>query len=183
VPKVYSVFNADQVDGYDLSPAPVDHDRDAAAEGWIANTGAVINYVAGNRAFYRRDNDEITMPEASQFEDLGRFYAVTCHELVHWTGSPHRLDRPWHPRRSQGYAFEELIAEIGAAFICGRLGLDNEPRQDHAAYIASWIELLDNDPKLVMSAASKAQAAVACLESLQPEPADHTTSAAGVLAP
>lgn len=173
LPVTFTVFNASQVDNWQPPITEFAHTPIERAERWIANTGAAINH-QGNRAYYRPSSDQITMPEPTQFEDRIDYYAVTCHELIHWTAHPTRLDRPSATRDTDEYAFEELIAELGAAFTCARLGLSNEPRVDHADYLAYYIALLKTDPAILVKAASRAQRATEHLESLQPpEPNDH----------
>ena len=75
------------------------------------------------------------------------YYATLAHELTHWTKHPKRLDREFGRKRwgDEGYAREELVAELGAAFLCADLELAPEPRADHAAYIQSWLKVLQND--------------------------------------
>src|SRR5690606_12591165 len=88
------------------------------------------------------------------------FYSTLSHELVHWGGASHRLDRDLSGRfGSEAYAIEELVAELGAAFLCGDLGITPEPRADHAQYIAHWLRVLKNDKRAIFSAASKASEA------------------------
>ena len=93
------------------------------------------------------------------------------HELTHWTGSPKRLDRvKGKSFGDDAYAFEELIAELGATFLCAQLGISNDVRPDHAQYIKSWIGKLRSDPKFLFQAASKAQKAIDCLNDYNYEP-------------
>jgi len=100
------------------------------------------------------------MPMFEAFPDRLDYYATLAHEATHWTGAENRLKRDLRGRfGSDAYAAEELIAELGAAFLCAGLGLTNEPRPDHAAYIASWLKLLRSDKRAIFTAASKAQAA------------------------
>ncbi len=95
------------------------------------------------------------------------YYAVLLHELTHWTGAPHRLDRTKGKRfGDRDHAFEELVAELGAAFLCSAFQLVNAPRSDHAAYIASWLGILSNDRKAIFAAASQAQRAIGYLQVL-----------------
>src|SRR4029077_9721315 len=103
-------------------------------------------------ACYRRKLDYIEMPAPEQFvgaptsSPTEAYYAVKLHELVHWTGAPHRIDRaPGKRFGDADYAFEELVAELGAAFLCSAFGIVNAPRPDHAAYIAHWLEILRKD--------------------------------------
>jgi hypothetical protein len=89
------------------------------------------------------------------------YHAVLSHECVHWSGAGHRLNREFGKRfGDRAYAFEELVAELGAAFMCSAFRITNEPRPDHAAYVSSWIDILNRDTKAVFTAASKAQEAV-----------------------
>ena len=171
------VFNADQVDGVD-SPAPTASssplERISNADAFLASTGADIRY-GGNRAFYRRDEDFIALPSPQAFIDTPtssaqeNFYSTALHELTHWSGAPHRLDRTKGKRfGDKEYAFEELVAELGAAMLCASLGIVNDPRPDHAQYIDNWLHALASDPKYIFLAASQAQKAADFLHSLQP---------------
>lgn len=161
--KTYTVFNADQVDGYDHS-SPVKADRIdhvsriEAVDRFCASTGADVRHGGadvrhgGAEAFYRRDADFIQIPETDQFLDTRtatateNYYSTLLHELTHWTGAPHRLDRDKAKTSSERdkYAFEELVAELGAAFLCAELGVTQTPRDDHALYIKSWLQALRN---------------------------------------
>jgi antirestriction protein ArdC len=174
--KAYPVFNADQVDGYDAANTkPVarpiwelpESERAAGAETFFAEAGSVVRH-GGNRAYYTTGDDHIQMPEFAQFHNAQAYYATLAHEHVHWSGNKKRLDREFGKRfGDQAYAFEELVAELGSAFLCAQLGLENEPRQDHAAYLASWLRVLKDDKRAIFTAASKAQAAADYLQSLQ----------------
>jgi antirestriction protein ArdC len=102
----------------------------------------------------------VSMPQFSAFISAEAYYSVLAHELIHWTGAKPRLHRDlsgWFG--SEAYGAEELVAELGAAFIAGHLGLTLDPRTDHAPYIASWLKVLRSDPRAIVTAASKAQAA------------------------
>jgi antirestriction protein ArdC len=172
--RAYFVFNADQVDGYDASKPvarPIDDlpesERIVGAEAFFAATGSVIRH-GGNRAYYTTGDDHIQMPEFGQFHDGVAYYSTLGHEHVHWTGYKSRCHREFGKRfGDMAYAFEELVAELGAAFLCAQLGLSNEPRTDHASYLASWLRVLKDDKRAIFTAASKAQAAVDYLHSLQ----------------
>jgi antirestriction protein ArdC len=102
------------------------------------------------------------MPEFESFRDPEAYYATLGHELTHWTRHPSRLDGDFGRRRhgDEGYAREELVAELGAAILCADLGLALEPREDHAAYLASWLKVLRDDKRFIFSAAAHAQRAV-----------------------
>src|SRR5262249_14009974 len=152
--RAYNVFNADQVDGYNLPSIPLlsETERIGQAEAFFAATGATIRH-GGNRAYYNIDGDFIQLPDFGQFRDAISYYAILAHETCHWVGSPSRCNRDLSGRfGSMAYAAEELVAEIGAAFLCAELGLANEPRQDHAAYINSWIQILQNDKRAIFTA-------------------------------
>lgn len=170
----YFVFNAGQVDGYDgklpvkvALPAELpEGQRIAAADAFFGRVGAIVRH-GGNRAFYSPAGDFIAMPEFRQFLDAHGYYATLAHEHCHWTGAKTRCDRiEAFGKRfgDEAYAFEELVAELGAAFWCASSGLSNEPRPDHAAYLASWLRTLNHDKRAIFTAASKAQAAVDYLQ-------------------
>ncbi|MCP4303893.1 MAG: DUF1738 domain-containing protein [bacterium] len=171
VPRVYSVFNAAQVDGW-TPPAPAaatEIDRNALADTFIVNTGAQITY-GHNHAAFLPAADRIELPAPKQFADTEALYSTTCHELTHWTGHTSRLSRDLAGRfGDDAYAAEELVAELGAAIACAPLGVAPTPRDDHASYLAHWLKILDADPKALFAVAAKAQAAVDYLHSLQPE--------------
>lgn len=173
VPRVYSVFNAAQVDGW-TPPTPraaTGLERNAAADGFIASTGAQITY-GHNHAAYQPTRDRIELPAPKQFANSEAFYSTTCHELSHWTGHTGRLGRDLSGRfGDDAYAAEELVAELGAAIACAHLGIAPTPRDDHASYLSHWLRILDADAKALFTVAAKAQAAVDYLDSLQPEEA------------
>lgn len=163
------VFNAAQVEGFDAVeqelPEEPAFDPVARAEAFAAMTKAVI-VEGGDKACFIPSQDMIRMPERRRFTGTQTttpaeaFYSTLCHELVHWSGAKSRLDRDLSGRfGSDSYAVEELIAELGAAFLCGDLGLTPEPRADHACYIKNWLSVLKNDKKAVFTAASKASQA------------------------
>ena len=175
--KAYTVFNCDQIDGlpdqYQLPPEPVAEpfNRIEHADRFFANTDAVIRH-GGGQAFYQPSTDTIQMPGFETFRDAESFYAVLGHEVTHWAGASHRLNRDlsrYHKDRTER-AREELCADIGASFLCADLGIvpEMEPRPDHASYVASWLKLLDGDRRAIFQAAAHAQRAVAYLHDLQP---------------
>jgi antirestriction protein ArdC len=173
--KGYSVFNCEQVDGLPESfyprPTPPTSKlaRIADAEDFAAHTGAITQH-GGNRAFYCLTNDRIQIPPFECFRDAESYYSVLLHELTHWTLHPTRLDRELGRKRfgKEGYAAEELVAELGAAFLCADIGISAEPRDDHASYLAIWLEVLKNDNRAIFTAAAHAQRAADYLHSLQP---------------
>jgi antirestriction protein ArdC len=165
----FVVFNAEQVDGWtEPTRAPRNADeRNAAAELWLQRTGATIRN-GGDRAFYRPSDDTVTLPEFDRFNDAASYYATAAHELVHWTGHTSRLDRLDRFARfaSSAYAFEELVAEIGAAMVCAELGLEAEPQPGHAQYVAGWLKVLQGDPAELWRAGREAQKAADLLRTL-----------------
>lgn len=158
----YAVFNAAQVEGYH-PPAPeplTPGERVAEAEAFFAGVGADVRQ-EGEAAYYESASDIVRIPPFAAFREPAGYYSVLGHELTHWTGAAHRLNRTLATRfGSEAYAMEELVAELGAAFLCSALGLSNEPRPDHAAYLASWLRVLQQDKRAIFTAASKAQQAV-----------------------
>ncbi len=177
--RFYTVFNANQVDGYEhhqtAKPNGVDLvERIASAEAFCAKTKADIRHGGGD-AYYDRMGDFINLPETIHFVETKQasatenYYATLLHELTHWTGASHRLDRDKAKTRkdTDKYAFEELIAELGAAFLCSKLGIVQTQRDDHALYIKSWLQALKNDKKLIFKASAQAAKAVDFLDQLQ----------------
>lgn len=172
--KGYSVFNVEQIEGlperfYALAESVLDPvQRIDRAEAFFAGTGADIRH-GGNRAYYTSGEDRVQMPPFETFRDEVSYYATLAHECVHWTKPAHRLDRDFGRKKwgDEGYAMEELVAELGAAFLSADLGLTPEVRDDHAAYIGSWLKVLKDDKRAVFSAAAHAQRAADYLHGLQ----------------
>jgi antirestriction protein ArdC len=128
------------------------------AEQLLSQSGAVIRH-GGNRAYYLPTDDYIQLPPVASFSQSDDYYSTALHELCHWTGHPTRLDRvQGRVNGKEAYAFEELVAEIGAAFLCAHCGLS--ARLEHASYIDSWLNALRRDKRLIFVAASGAQKAV-----------------------
>jgi len=175
--KGYTVFNCEQIDGlpeHFYAPATVPQsapERIAAAETFAASTNATIR-TGGNRAYYSVTDDYVQIPRLECFADAESYYATLLHELTHWTRHETRLNRDFGRKRwgDAGYAAEELVAELGAAFVCADLGVTAEPREDHAAYLASWLEVLKHDSRAIFTAAAHAQRAADFLHSLQAKP-------------
>ena len=169
--KRYTVFNLEQIDGLEPrypAPEPLPEPvRDARAEHFLCAVGADIRH-GGDTACYLPREDRVRMPHLARFETLQAYYAVLAHELIHWTGHASRLDRLGGLVRfgDSAYAREELVAELGAAFLCADLGLSLEPRPDHAAYLASWLKVLGDDKRFIVAAAAHAERAVALLSAL-----------------
>lgn len=176
--KAYTVFNCDQIDDLPdhyyrrAEPAPEPIERIEHADRFFANTGAVIRH-GGSKAFYSPASDTIQIPELQSFRDAESYVAVLGHETIHWAGAAHRLNRDlsrYHKDLTER-AREELVADIGACFLCADLGIvpELEPRPDHASYVASWLKLLESDRRAIFQAAAHAQRAAAYLHDLQPQ--------------
>jgi antirestriction protein ArdC len=139
----YWVFNSDQVEGYrKVEEIPFSKEESASeqAEEFFRSLDVKIQD-GGNRAFYRPEDDIVFMPPFTAFKEVMFYYSVLSHETTHWSGAPQRLNRDLSNRfGSEGYAMEELVAELGAAFLCSELGLPSDPRTDHAPYISSWLK-------------------------------------------
>jgi antirestriction protein ArdC len=169
--KGYTVFNVEQIDGlpehFYAKPEPKSDlagetvQRIERAESFFAATGADIRH-GGARAYYSISTNHVQLPPFESFRDAESYYATLAHEATHWTAHPSRLAREFGRKRwgDEGYAMEELVAELGSAFLSADLDLTPETREDHAAYIASWIKVLKNDKRAIFTAASYAQRAV-----------------------
>jgi antirestriction protein ArdC len=174
--KGYTVFNVEQLEDLPAqyyAPAETTIDpvqRIQHAEAFFANTGATIRH-GGNRAYYSLSTDHVQMPPFETFRDAESFYATLAHEATHWTRHASRLGRDFGRRKwgDEGYAMEELVAELNAAFLSADLGLAPSPRDEHAAYIATWLKVLKDDKRAIFSAAAQAQRAADYLHGLQPE--------------
>ena len=156
----YVVFNASQLaslpERYEQRPSPA-WQPIGEAEQLLHGCGAVIRH-GGNRAFYAPGEDLIQLPPPSWFPRDYDYYGTALHELTHWTGHPKRLNRVLGRRHGiDAYAFEELVAEMGAAFLCAHCGLP--ARIEHASYLDSWLDALKRNKRLVFVAAGAAQKA------------------------
>ena len=158
----FTVFNAAQIDGLPeaLQPAP------QAAPDWnacdvaelILNASQAQIRHGGARAFYAPSLDVIQLPDRSAFANATDYYGIALHELTHWTGHPARCNRVLTSRAHiEAYAFEELVAEMGSAFLANYCGLPGQLQ--HASYIDSWLQALRSDKRLIFTAASQAQKA------------------------
>ncbi len=170
--KSYTVFNVAQIDGlpeqFHIVPEPATEvERIEAAETFFARIPATVNH-GGDKAYYMPSADRIQLPPFTAFHDAHGYYTTRGHETCHWTRHKSRLDRSFGREKwgDEGYAREELVAELGAAFLAADLGLAVEPRPDHASYIASWIKVLQNDSRAIVQAAAHAERTVAYLHQL-----------------
>lgn len=157
------VFNAEQLDGLpELPPrqAAPEWERHARAEAILAASEARIHHANGDRAYYSPGRDHIVLPEREQFPSAENYYSTALHELGHSTGHASRLDRDLaHPFGSEGYAKEELVAELYSFMMAQRIGIEFDPT-NHESYVASWIKALQNDPREIFRAAAAAEKAM-----------------------
>ena len=164
--KCNSVFNADQIDGlpetYYNRPAPprdLGTKPDPELDAFFAAMGAQIITSDDPQAYYAPGKDHIHMPPIATFANAARYYGTLGHESVHWTGAALRLDRIKRVPDRAGYAFEELVAEIGACFLGVELGV--APQFDQSAsYIEGWLKALRSNKSMIFKAAAEAQKAV-----------------------
>jgi antirestriction protein ArdC len=172
--KGYTVFNTEQIEGlpehYYPKPAARAESvqRIERVESFFTATGASVVH-GGSRACYVPSTDNVHMPCIDFFRDSESYYATLAHEVTHWTRHPSRLNREFGRKRfgDEGYAMEELVAELGSTFLSADLELTPEVRDDHASYIASWIKVLRDDKRAIFTAASHAQRAADFLHGLQ----------------
>lgn len=168
--KAYTVFNVCQIDGLPEAYAPAAEPevtterRIATAEAFVAATGASVRH-GGDQAYYAPGPDQVQMPNLAAFPEAEDYYATLLHELTHWTGHGSRLNREFgSPVGDARYAREELVAELGAAFLCADLGISLRPREDHASYLAGWLSVLKADHRGIFAAAAHAQRACDLLQ-------------------
>jgi antirestriction protein ArdC len=181
--KSYTVFNVEQIEGlpaqfHAIAEPRLDPvQRIERAESFFAATRADIRH-GGNMAYYNIGDDFVQMPPFEAFRDAESYYASLAHECTHWTRHKSRLDRDLGRKKwgDAGYAMEELVAELGSAFLCADLDLTPEIREDHAAYIANWLEVLKNDKRAIFSAAAHAQKAVDYLNRLQAQESEQAAA-------
>ena len=180
--KHYYVYNVDQCEGLVIPKAPeapvADFDASPAVMALVDRLdlkGGLIH--AGDSAFFAPSRDCINMPPMAAFNSAAHYHATLLHECVHATGHDSRLKRLTPARfGSEEYAYEELVAELGAAMLCAHTGIDGDLR--HAAYIESWLKALRNDKKFILSASGKAQAALDWLTGAQVNKAEETEAEA-----
>ena len=166
--KYFVVFNADQVDGYETKEKGLKDFNLKEIDNWkthfktdtfVENTKADIN--TANKAFYSPNGDFIGMPPKEDFKGDKEntkeqyYYSTLLHELTHWSGHSSRCNRDLKNRfGSKAYAMEELVAEIGSAFLCSHLGVTKAPTPNHGRYLNNWLEVLKQDKKAIFKAFS-----------------------------
>ncbi len=181
------VFNESQLEGYEApvetEEKPSEFDIQQGVEDYVSNTNATIKHSATAGAYYRPSLDYIMMPDKERFKDTkdadaeGNYYATLLHELVHWTGAEDRCNRSGVSKNGKdkdiddafrgSYAFEELVAELGATILSVQLGVEVEPVANHADYLNSWLKALKHDPSAMMTAFGKSTKAIKYLDDMQ----------------
>ncbi len=165
--KRYTVFNAEQIEGIEAkypAPAPIitatnPDQRDAELDALFGRVPVILKH-HGEQPYYQPSGDHVVMPKFADFHTSDDYYSTLAHELCHATGHIDRLARPsLISTKREDYAREELVAELGAAFVSGAIGIKLHDREDHAAYLANWLSALRNDKRCIFTAATQAQAA------------------------
>ncbi|HBV11696.1 MAG TPA: antirestriction protein [Brevundimonas sp.] len=165
--KRYTVFNAEQIDGIEKqypTPAPIitatnPDDRDAELDALFGQVPVPVRH-HGSQPYYQPGSDHVVMPHFADFHTSDDYYSTLAHELCHASGHQDRLARPTLlSTKREDYAREELVAELGAAFVSGAIGIKLHDREDHAAYLSSWLQALRNDKRCIFTAARQAQEA------------------------
>lgn len=182
IKKLCRDFDASQVYGYDcqvLSTANIKDEvkRIALADEFCTRTQAKISHFKSERAYYDVAADYIHMPDTTSFQATeysdatDSYYITLMHELIHWSGAQHRLNRIDNNTLSGkfSYAYEEIVAELGSAMLCAQLNIIQQPREDHLQYIKIWLGDLKNDNRYIFQASADAARAVDYLNQLQPE--------------
>ena len=167
--RYYTVFNLEQTEGIPAGKIPaletLPFEPLAECERIVAQMPQrpETRYTAEGRAYYRPATDTVTLPFRETFASAAHFYGTWFHEAVHSTGAPHRLARKslagWAPFGSADYSREELVAEMGAGFLCAHAGIDGATLENSAAYIQNWLQVLKDDRRAVIVAAGQAQKA------------------------
>ncbi|EKT4483369.1 DUF1738 domain-containing protein [Pseudomonas putida] len=182
--RTHCLFNIEQTEGlpndeqhHDEGEDPMAFIDHAPAECLLSASGARIEHRYGDDALYLPIRDLIQLPTKAQFVDVGSYYATALHELTHWSGHHARLNREGitggHGFGSAAYAFEELVAEMGAAFLCALTRTQGELR--HEEYLASWLKILKEDKRAIFRASGLAREASEYLLALQSDQASKTT--------
>jgi len=165
--KRYTVFNTEQIDGIEAkypAPAPIitatnPEERDAELDALFSRVPVTLEH-HGAQPYYQPSSDHVVMPAFTDFHTSDDYYSTLAHEFCHATGHIDRLARPTLlSTKREDYAREELVAELGAAFVSGAIGIKLHDREDHAAYLASWLQALRSDKRCIFTAATQAQAA------------------------
>lgn len=180
--RYYNVFHLDQCEGisprWAVSVRPVsDLKPDAAADAIIQDykdrSGITLRITESDRAFYQPSTDTVVVPQISQYKELSEYYSTLFHELTHSTGHPSRLNRITDIAAfgSKQYSREELIGELGSAFLVNHCGLETSSSfHNSAGYVQGWLKALKNDKRLIVSAAGAAEKAVSLILGKEDDP-------------
>ena len=158
VPKIYTVFNAHQINTTPTEPTVEPSPHFAVCD--LVQSNSVEIIYGCDRAYYNPGTDRIHIPDPERFTDRAAFESTLLHEMVHWTSHPDRLNRQTGRFGTDSYAVEELVAELGSAIAAAQLGVEPHPRRDHAQYLTGWLHTLKADPTVLFQSASAAQKAV-----------------------
>ena len=173
----YTVFNIAQIDGIEaVVPKRPEHEWNPLVEAEsLVHKHSIDLRIGGDRAFFNVHEDYIGMPDRNRFDDAENYYSTLLHEITHWSGHKTRLDRPFNGFfGSPDYAREELVAELGSAFLCARLGINGELQ--HPEYIASWISVLKGDSTAIVRASKLAEIAADYIMEVKHEKGSGTES-------
>lgn len=174
--RMYNVFNAEQIDNLPQKFVNVEKTSSITSietvDEFVKNAGAIVRHSASDLPHYKIGADVIVMPDKQNFIDTDSYYATLMHECVHWTGKESRCNRDGITKfdhfGSEQYATEELIAELGAAYLCADLNITDTIREDHAQYIGAWLKVLKNDHSLIFKCATQAEKAIDLLKATSP---------------
>lgn len=173
----FSLFNVEQIDGLELPelpalPKPSGSEMATFLRDRAEALGVGLRH-SGDSAYYERLADRVTMPSTAFVSDAA-YSAVLAHELIHSTGAPHRLNRKKGEKfGDQDYAFEELVAELGSAFLCAEFGISSEYGCQHESYLAGWLKCLGGDTKAFFRASTAADKAYKLLSGKVPDSASE----------
>jgi len=170
VARYYTVFNLEQCENIETPEPPKSRPEGSTTiigsaqqlvDGYISPTGAGPSLIEGTTPCYRMQHDAVEIPKARHFDNDDEYYSTLFHELVHSTGHPDRLDRlsPGSQPSLESYSYEELVAEMGASFLCGKAGITTT-WENSASYIAGWRKVFTEDTRIVVQAAQAATKAV-----------------------
>lgn len=167
--RYFNVFHLDDCEGLQpkhktaaAQPLEPDAAADAIIADYLTRSGVKLEHQPGDRAFYRPSTDTVVLPEMEQFAELAEYYSTAFHELTHSTGHASRLNRLTATAHfgNEEYSKEELVAEIGAAALVNHVGLETSSSfRNSAAYVQSWLKALQNDKRMIVSAAGQAEKA------------------------
>lgn len=179
--KIHYVWHVSQIDDLDHErlvdpmigePPATEIERHAQADLFIHNVNADLRF-GGDQAYFAPARDYVQMPEPERFKSAEYYYSTLLHEFTHWTGHETRLKRfETGPAKTQDYAFEELVAELGSVLLGVQLGVQIEPDDQNASYLKAWLKKLGDDPRYIFDAMREASKAAQYLTAMQPDADD-----------